>query len=257
MNRDTTPEDDGIDATRRRLLAASGAIVSGATAGCLDGLGFGLGGDDTTETVERPSATPGVTDSSDVDEGTYTTVERTETFAELTGERTPFPPVQPVQVGSGGRLLILFFDYDHAASVRWWRETYPEISNLVRSGAVRLQFGTHPLANSRWSMTLPSALLAVKRHHGNDTAVAFHHELIEAAPNYSEEFLRDLTERVGGDPDRIVAAATERRRRDQVLSMRDFGRKKGVESLPAAYHPDGLLSDASAATIRRAYEPDD
>lgn len=257
MNRAPTTERSSSDTTRRKLLATGGVIFSGATAGCLDRFGVGFGGDDG-ENVERPSATPGPANSRNDsgEDGTYTTVERTETFAELTGERTPFPTVQPVQLGSGGRLLILFFDYDDTESIRWWQETYPEIAKLVESGTIRLQFGTHPLPASRWSMLLPSALLAVKRLHGNEAAVEFHRGLIEAAPDYSEALLRDLAERVGADPSRIVAAATERRRRDQVLSMRDFGRKQGVESLPAAYHPDGLLSDASAATIRQVYESD-
>ncbi|MFB6177057.1 MAG: hypothetical protein ABEI99_07950, partial [Halobaculum sp.] len=89
----------------RRFLLAGGAVLSGATTGCLDRLGFG--GDGSDETVERPSATSR-SGSRGAESGTYTTVERTETFAELTGERTPFPPVQPVRLGSGGRLLILF-----------------------------------------------------------------------------------------------------------------------------------------------------
>jgi hypothetical protein len=239
--------------SRRAFLAGGASLTAAASSGCL-----GIGNPDraTESQPRRPSATASGTEASRADTETdqYSTVERTTTFSELTGERTPYPAVQPVHVGSRGRLLLLFFDYDHPASIQWWQETYPEIQDLIDDETVRLQFGTHPVPVSKWSMMLPSALLAVAKRVGNDAAVEFHHGLIDAAPNYSHSLLRTLAERVGADPEVLVTAARDRRRRDQILSMREFGQKRGVESLPAAYHPDGLLSDASAETIRERYE---
>lgn len=228
--------------TRRRgFLAVTGATV--VATGCL---GVFDGGGSTPD-----SGTPGTPDDE------YTTVPPTTTFARETGDRTPFPIVQPLGIGSG-KLLSIYFDYAHDASVRWWQETYPKIQDLTQDGQIRLDIGMYPVPVSKWSVMIPSAALTVKHSHGNDAAVEFHQTLVAEGPEYSFSLLRTTAESVGADPATIEKAARNRYRRGAAFDTKDFvkreyGKEYGRDDLPVAVTADGPLPDATAETIRDQY----
>lgn len=228
---DSNGESEKSDRRRgRRELIATGATLG--TAGCL-GFFDGSSGNDTSSQSEE-----------------YTTVPGTTTFAQVTGERTPYPSVQPVTIGSG-QLLSVYFDYAQQSSVDWWNETFPQIEDLVEGDEIRLTLGFYPVPTSRWSVMIPCALLAVKNQAGNAAAVEFHERIV--GEDYAMSVLTDTADAVGADPTGVERAARDRLRRNQVFASRSFAVDRGIDSPPGAIAVDETLPDASAETIRAAY----
>lgn len=235
----TEPEDssktescDSISiASRRGVLTTMGATVSTATSGCL-----GLFSTNSAPESDRGS-------------DQYTTVEKTSTFG-FDGTRTPYPPVQGIYRGSGsGILVVAYFDYSHDESLRWWREEYPELTDLVEDGRLRLTLHMFPKPVDEWSVMLPSALFEVRSRSSRETAWTFHERLV-SADEYSMELLRALASDADVQPDAITEAAEDRRRRNQAFSDKAMGEDSGVESLPAFRWGKEPIGGTSADDIR-------
>jgi len=226
------------DRTRRRFLATFGATAVGGTSGCL-----GWVRDDERE--EPPGGW--YTDES------YTTAEATETFARRTGTRTPYPGVKQIYAGEG-TLVLACFDYAHEPSIRWWREEFPKLSDLLEEGAFRPTLLMFPLPTNAWSVMVPSAVFEVRARGTREEAWRFHELLVDRAPEYSFDLLRELADEVGVDGDAVVEAAETRRRRNQTFSDRQLGRDSGVETLPAFRWGTDPIEGRSAAELREFIE---
>ncbi|MFC7096238.1 hypothetical protein [Halobaculum marinum] len=202
---------------RRRLLAGVTTTAVAATSGCL-----GWFGDANAEP-------PGGWQTAE-----FTTAQSTETFSFREGTRTPYPGVRQIYTG-GGTLVLVCFDYAHRESIRWWREEFPKLSDLLEADAFRPTLLMFPVPVDEWSMLLPSAVFEVRARGDRADAWAFHEGLVDAAPDYSFDLLRDLASTVEVDGDAVVEAARTRRRRNQTRSDREFARGAGVEAedLPA------------------------
>jgi len=226
--------------TRRRLLAATGAAAVGGLSGCLSWL--------RNDQPEEPRG-GWYTDES------YTTAEPTETFSRRTGTRTPYPGVRQIYAGAG-TLVAIYFDYAHEPSIRWWREEFPKLSDLLEEGSFRPTLLMFPVPTNEWSMLLPSAVFEVRARGTREEAWRFHELLVEAAPDYSFDLLRDLAGEVGVDGDAVVEAADTRRRRNQTFSDRQLGRDSGVDadSLPAFRWGTDPIEGKTAADIRAFIE---
>ncbi|WP_313695132.1 DsbA family protein [Halorarum halobium] len=180
---------------------------------------------------------------------TYTTAQKTTTFSHK-GTRTPFPGVESIYAGGpGGTLVITYFDYSHDASLRWWREEYPELRDLIEDGKLRLTLMMFPKPVDRWSVMLPAALFQVRAETDREAAWAFHESLVSA-----EEYSLDLIERTaadaGADPESVTAAARQRRRRNQMFADKAMGEDSGVELLPAMRWGFESIGGTSAADVR-------
>ncbi|SHH63073.1 DsbA family protein [Halobaculum gomorrense] len=229
-----------IDRTRRSVLAAIGSGTLAGTAGCL-----GIFGGDAS------SAEP----QSGWHTEEFTTAAGTETFSHREGTRTPYAGVEQIYAGEG-TLVIVYFDYAHEPSIRWWREEFPRLSDLLTDGAFRPTLLMFPILVNEWSMLLPSALFEVRARGTRADAWAFHEALVEAAPAYSFDLLRNLAAEVGVDGDAVVEAARTRRRRNQTLSDRTFGRQSGVDGdeLPAFRWGSEPIDAESTAELRAFLE---
>ncbi|UIO99025.1 hypothetical protein Hbl1158_10825 [Halobaculum sp. CBA1158] len=226
--------------TRRRFLATASTATLAGTSGCL---GW-LRGDGDADEPRGGWHT---------DE--FTTAEATETFSHREGTRTPYAGVEQIYAG-GGTLVAVYFDYAHEPSIRWWREEYPKLSDLVADEAARPTLLMFPIPINEWSVVLPSALFEVRARGSRADAWRFHELLVESAPDYSYDLLRDLATEVGIDADAVVAAAETRRRRNQTYSDRQLGRDSGVEgeALPAFRWGTDPIEGSSAADIREFVE---
>ncbi|QLG62256.1 DsbA family protein [Halorarum salinum] len=190
---------------------------------------------------------------SDGTDDRYTTVEKTNTFG-FGGTQTPFPPVQGIYRGSGsGILVIAYFDYSHEASLQWWREEYPELTDLVDEGRLRLTLHMFPKPVDQWSVMLPSALFEVRSRSSREAAWTFHERLV-SADEYSMDLLEQLASDVGVPSDAITEAAETRRRRNQAFSDKAMGEDSGVESLPAFRWGMERIDGTSAEDIRKFVE---
>ena len=226
------------DPTRRRFLAAAGTTTLAGTAGCLGWLRGDSEGDEPNGGWHTEE---------------FTTAEATKTFSYREGTRTPYAGVKQIYAG-GGTLVAVYFDYAHEPSIRWWREEFPKLSDLLADEAFRPTLLMFPLPVNEWSMLLPSALFEVRARGTRADAWAFHEALVEAAPEYSFDLLRDLAGDVGVDGDAVVEAARTRRRRNQTLSDRQLGRDSGVETLPAFRWGTDPIEGSTAADIREFLE---
>ncbi|WP_277555519.1 DsbA family protein [Halobaculum limi] len=178
----------------------------------------------------------------------FTTAEPTEPFSRQTVERTPYSGVGQIYDG-GGTLVLVYFDYAHRESIRWWREEFPKFSDLLADGAFRPTLTMFPVPVNEWSMLLPCALLEVRVRTTRADAWAFHEGLVAAVPDYSFDLLRDLASTVGVDGDEVVTDARERRRRNQALGDRALGRDTDVtdDDLPAfRWGLDPIDADSTA-----------
>jgi len=222
------------DPTRRRFLAATGTATLAGTAGCL---GW-LRGDSDSDEPRGGWHTE-----------EFTTAAATETFSYREGTRTPYAGVKQIYAG-GGTLVAIYFDYAHEPSIRWWREEFPKLSDLLADDAFRPTLLMYPLPVNEWSMLLPSALFEVRARGTRADAWAFHEALVDVAPSYSFDLLHDLAGDVDVDGDAVVEAARTRRRRNQTLSDRQLGRDSGVESLPAFRWGTDPIEGSTAAELR-------
>ena len=204
---------------RRRVLAALGSGALASTAGCL-----GIFAEGTSS-----SEPPGGWHTE-----RFTTARATETFSRREGTRTPFAGVEQIYAGEG-TLVIIYFDYAHEPSIRWWREEVREGRELLADDAFRPTLLMFPVPINEWSMLLPSALFEIRARATRGDAWAFHEALVQAAPDYSFDLLRDLAEGADVDGDSLVEAARTRRRRDQALAARTPARESGARaaSVPA------------------------
>jgi hypothetical protein len=237
---DDDPSGPSFGRPRRRVLAAIGSGALASTAGCL-----GVFAEGTSSSEPRGGWH---TDR-------FTTARATETFSHREGTRTPFAGVEQIYAGEG-TLVIVYFDYAHEPSIRWWREEFPMLSDLVADGAFRPTLLMFPVPINEWSMLLPSALFEVRARATRADAWAFHEALVHAAPDYSFNLLRGLAGDVGVDGDAVVEAARTRRRRNQALSDRTFGRESGVNAvdLPAFRWGSEPIDAESAAELRAFLE---
>ncbi|WP_348609510.1 DsbA family protein [Halobaculum rarum] len=228
------------DSTRRRFLAATGTATLVGTSGCL---GWLRGDSDSDEPRSGWHTEK------------FTTAEETETFGYREGTRTPYAGVKQIYAG-GGTLVLVCFDYAHEPSIRWWREEFPKLSDLLADDAFRPTLLMYPLPVNEWSMLLPSAVFEVRARGTRADAWRFHELLVEAAPDYSFDLLRASAAEIGVDGDAVLEAAEARRRRNQTLSDREFGRDSGVDagSIPAFRWGTDPIEGSSAADIREFVE---
>ncbi|WP_435065035.1 DsbA family protein [Halobaculum sp. EA56] len=234
-----TDSDLTVTQIRRRFLAAAGTTAIATLSGCLGWL-----------RDDEPEEPPDGWHARE-----FTTAEATETFSYREGTRTPYPGVEQIYAG-GGTLVLVCFDYAHRPSIRWWREEFPKLSDLLAEGAFRPTLLMFPVPVNEWSILLPSAVFEVRARGTRADAWRFHELLVEAAPDYSFDLLRDLAAEVGVDGDAVVEAAEARRRRNQTFSDRAFGRDSGVDakSLPAFRWGTDPIEGSTAADIREFVE---
>ncbi|MFC7137154.1 DsbA family protein [Halobaculum litoreum] len=230
-DRHTTP-------TRRQIIAATATTGLAGVSGCLGWL------DDTDEDP------PGGWQTEEV-----TTAAPTETFSFREGTRTPYAGVGQIYAG-GNTLVAIYFDYAHRPSIRWWREEFPKLSDLLAEDAFRPTLLMYPVPVDEWSMLLPCALFEVRARGTREDAWSFHEGLVAAAPDYSFDLLGDLAAEVGVDGDAVVEAARSRRRRNQATSDRALGRDSGVGAadLPAFRWGTDPIDADSAAGLREFVE---
>ncbi|MXR42338.1 hypothetical protein GRX01_13445 [Halobaculum sp. WSA2] len=232
--------DRNVRSSRRQLLTATGTAALAGSSGCLGWLRGGSESDEPRGGWHTEE---------------FTTAAATETFSHREGTRTPYPGVKQIYAG-GGTLVLVCFDYAHEPSIRWWREEFPKLSDLLADGSFRPTLLMYPLPVNEWSMLLPSAVFEVRARGTRADAWRFHELLVEAAPDYSFELLRESAAAVSVDGDAVVEAAETRRRRNQTLSDREFGRDSGVDadSIPAFRWGADPIEGSSAADIREFVE---
>lgn len=194
---------------RRRFLTGAATTAAAALSGCLGLLG---GGQTSTATSDdrRPTGTP------ETPEQVTSTTTYPQYSATSSDVKTQYPrPENPgnfFDPDSPSGILSTYSDMGQEATVSFWRDQHPKLEDYYK-GDLKLVYYHTPVQASNWSVPLHCAAMEVQVQQGLEAFWTFHQTVIEYYGNYSWDKIRSAAEAAGSNPDQVIAAAQEDRRR--------------------------------------------